>query len=356
MGSTDQPNLCSVCVNLWLTFLAAATLLLAACREGEPIPLSLSPAPATPSPGPVPDARRVPIESLLEPGDRVERVLYGRLLPGEGEQMVVHSSRDISARGGSASGGGCLDRQDHLRVFAFDPAFGDWRPAFDADLWPSAASPFIPDRADVPEPCRGAEELPTLALLDLDGDGLQDLVIALATFKDGEEGPLLLEILSFAPGVAEPLYEQATKRGGRVVVQPEQVVLEQPTFPSRSGPLWRGEEAPNGSLQEVIAWDEALAQPVVAARQNALFCVQGLLERVSPDAVFVVCGGDGPRLTGFRVTKETRVLPESVGGVDKLQPGREVSVRVEGAEPDEEDEVNPTAIEIVVLDQRQVTR
>lgn len=276
----------------------------------------------------------------------MERVLYGRLLPGEGEQIVVHSSRDI----------GCPDRQDLLQVFAFDPAFGDWVAVFDGDLWPSATSPVIPDREDLSEPCRDAEQLPTLALTDLDRDGLEDIVFALATMEDGKEAPLLLEMLSFAAGVAEPLYEQETKRGGVVAVQPRRVVLEQPTFPSKSGALWRGDDAPNGLLRETIAWDEALQQLVVAERDSTLFCVQGLVERVSHEALFVACRRDGLRLTGFRVTGETRVLPGTLGGVDNIPPGREVSVRVSGTEPNAEDEVNPVAAEIVVLDQRQAIR
>jgi len=133
--------------------------------------------------------------------------------------------------------------------------------------------------------------------------------------------------LRFALGVAEPLYEEATVRGGAVSVQPDRVVLEQPTFPAKSGPLWRGEESPNGLLREVIAWDKALGQVVVTERESRLFCAQGAVERTTPGALFVACAGDGPRLTGFRVTKDTRVLPREVGGVEKLQPGREVSVR-----------------------------
>ena len=324
--------------------MAGAALLLVACREGEPVPLlTASPAP-TPS-GPPPDARTAAIGPLLQPGARLDRVLYGRLLPGPGEQIVLHSSRDI----------GCPDRQDYLQVFAFDPALGRWDANFDARRWPSASEPVILDREDRSGRCREREEVRTLALMDLDGDGLLELVLGLATGEDGREGTFWLEILSFAAGVAEPLYEQRAEHGGAVTVRPQRVELEQPTFPTRSGPLWRGEETPNGLLREAIAWDGALGQAVVVERENTLFCAQGVVERASREALFVMCDVGGRRVTGFRVRQETRVLPEEVGGVERLQPGREVSVRVEGSEADEEDRVNPVAVEIVVMNQRHAS-
>jgi hypothetical protein len=315
----------------------------------------------------------VSVGALVPQGATIEKVLYGHLLPGEGEQIVVHSSRDISAKGGSASGGGCADRQDYLQVFAFDPAFGQWKPLFEADRWPSPAGPFIPDREDFSNPCQGYESLELVEFADLEPEGgTEELVLALATSATGgsaqtggrpaafgggedEPGPLFLKVLSFRTGVAEAIYDEATTRGGAARLLPGgRIALGQGTYPSRSSPLWRGRCCPNGALTEVIGWNEEYRQVDVLESSLELYCRRGAVDEVKDDAIIVTCDADGAqRFTGYRLTNETRVLPKEFGGLAALRIGQEVSLSAaEPLELGEEWEVEPVATEIRVLNQR----
>jgi len=303
------------------------------------------------------------VQPLVPEGATIEKVLYGLLLPGEGEQIVVHSSRDISAQGGSAqtggrlaaSGGGCADRQDYLQVFAFDQAFGQWKALFQADRWPSPARPFIPDREDFSDPCEDYEVLELMELADVEADGeTQELVLALST-GDDEPGPLLLKVLSFRTGVAEAIYDETTTRGGAARLLPgDRIALEQGTYPARSSPLWRGRCCPNGTLTEVIGWDEEYRQLDVLESSLALYCRHGAVDEVKGDALIVTCDADGRQLyTGYRLTDDTRVLPREFGGLAELRVGQEVSVSIaEPLELGEDWELEPIATEVRVLNQR----
>jgi hypothetical protein len=301
--------------------------------------------PASPRPAATPDARSVPVEPLIPEGATIDKVLYGRLLPGEGEQIIVYSSRDI----------GCADRQDYLQVFAFDQAFGEWKPLFEGDKWPSPAGPFIPDREDFSDRCKGYEVLELVELVEMEGGGTQDLAVALATGKD-EPGPFLLKVFSFRLGVAEAIYDEATTRGGGVrLLVDGRVALEQGTYPSQSSPLWRGRSSPNGTLTEVIGWDEEYGQVDVLESSLDLYCRHGAVDEVKDDALIVTCDADGgQRFTGYRLTDETQVLPKEFGGPGELRVGQEVSVsEAEPLELGEDWELEPVAAEIRVLNQGQ---
>ena len=350
-----------------LRLVAAATLValcgvLTSCgpENTSGVPGPRPTIPARPSPEATPDARSVKVEPLIPEGATIEKVLYGRLLPGEGEQIVVHSTRDISARGGAASGGGCSDRQDYLQVFAFDKAFGEWKALFEADRAPLPDAAFIPDREDLPDPCKGYEHLELVELADVDEDeGTQELVLALATSTASEgtlePGPLLLKVLSLRMGVAEIIYDEATTRGGAArLAPPGRITLEQDTYPLRSSPLWCGRSCPNGTLTEVIGWDEQYRQVDVLESSLALFCRHGIVDEVKSKALIVTCDADGrQRYTGYRLTDETRVLPREFGGLGEIRVGQEVSVSE--AEPlglGEDWELEPIATEVRVLSQR----
>jgi hypothetical protein len=328
--------------------LLALSVLLASCGAKGTAGLAgpQPTVPASPRPSAIPDARSVPVESLAPEGATIEKVLYGRLLPGEGEQIIVQSSRDI----------GCADRQDYLQVFAFDQDFGQWKPLFEADRWPSPAGAFIPDREDFSDRCKGYELLELVELVDMERDGeTQDLAVALSTGKD-EPGPLLLKVFSFRPGVAEAIYDEATTRGGTArLLADGRIELEQDTYPSRSGPLWRGSSNPNGTLTEAIGWDEEYRQVDVLESSPALYCLHGAVDEVKDDALIVTCDADGrQRFTGYRLTDETQVLPKEFGGPGDLRPGQEVSVSAaEPLELNEDWELEPVAAEIRVLNQRQ---
>ncbi len=331
---------------------AAATLLvllalLSSCGPEGPDGLSgpWPTVPPSPNPAAALDARSVPVEPLAPEGATIEKVLYGRLLPGEGEQIVIHSSRDI----------GCSDRQDYVQVIAFDEAFGEWRALFRADRWPSPARPLIPDREELSDPCEGYEILDLMELVDIEVDGgTEELALALST-GDDEPGPLLLKVLSFRMGVAEVIYDEATTRGGTArLLSGGRISLEQGTYPSQSSPLWQGSCCPNGSLTEVIGWDEEYGQVNVLESSLTLHCRQGVVDQVKGDALIVSCAADGAQsYTGYRVTDDTRVLPEEFGDIAELQTGQEVSISVaEPLELDEDWHLEPIATEVRVLTQR----
>jgi hypothetical protein len=299
------------------------------------------------------------VEALVPEGSAVEKVLYGRLLPADGEQIVVHSSRQISVKDEE-----CPDRQDYLQVFAFDPAFGDWKPLLEADKWPSAAGPLIPDREESGNDCEDYEALELAELTDIERDDeSQELVLALLTSPDDgakdDAGPLLLKVLSFRSGAPEVIYDEATTSGGAARLLPDgRVELEQGTYPPQSSPLWKGRCCASGSLTEVIGWDAVYGQVNVLESSLGLYCRHGAVDEVKDDALIVTCDADGGRrFTGYRLTGETRVLPEELGGPTGMRVGQEVSVSVaEPLEPDEEWELEPIATEIRVLNREQAAR
>lgn len=345
-----------------LRLAAAAALLalssfLASCgpegTSGLPVPRPT--IPAGPSPAATLDARSVPVQPLIPAGATIEKVLYGRLLPEMGEQIVVHSISDI----------GCSNRQDYLQVFAFDEAFGEWKALFEADTWPSPVAPFITNREDLSDPCESYEALELLELADVEADGeTQELVLALSTSARGgsalgggsdEPGPLLLTVLSFRTGIAEAVYDETTTRGGAARLLPgDRIALEQDTYPARSGPLWRGRCCPNGILAKVIGWNEEYRQIDVLERSLALYCRHGAVDDLKGDALIVTCDAGGrQRYTGYRLTDETRVLPTELGGLAGLHAGQEVSVDVaEPLELGEDWELEPIAAEVRVLNDR----
>jgi hypothetical protein len=302
--------------------------------------------PASPRPASTPDARSVPVEPLVPEGATIEKVLYGRLLPAEGEQIIVQSSRDV----------GCADRQDYLQVFAFDQDFGEWKPLFEADSWPSTTGPFIPDREDSSDPCKRYEVLELVGLVDVERDSdTQELAVAVATGKD-EPGRLFLKVLSFRAGAAEAIYDEVTTRdGGARLLDDGRIALEQGTYPSQSSPLWRGRSNPNGTLTEVIGWDEEYRQVDVLESSLDLYCRHGAVDEVKDGALIVTCDADGrQQFTGYRLTDETEVLPAEFGGAGELRPGQEVSVsEAEPLELGEDWELEPVAAEIRVLNQRR---
>ena len=331
------------------TLLALSGFLISCGPEGTAgLPGPRSTIPASPSPAASPDARSVSLQPLVPEGAAIEKVLYGRLLPVEGEQIVVHSTRDI----------GCGDRQDYLQVFAFDPAFGRWKALFQADRWPSPAGPLIRDREDSQDQCRDYEVLELMELAEVEAEGeTQELAVAVSTGEDAS-GRLRLKVLSFRSGVAEAIYDERMTRGGGARLLPGgRIALEQGTYPPRSSPLWRGRCCPNGALTEVIGWDEEYGQVDVLERSLALYCRHGAVDEVKDNALIVTCDAGGrQRYTGYRLTDETRVLPKEFGGVAGLRAGQEVSVGVAGPLQLGEDwELEPIATEVRVLNQRHAS-
>lgn len=337
--------------------LALSTLLASCGAEGtEGLAGPRATVPPVPTPAATPDARSAAVEALVPEEAVVEKVLYGRLLPADGEQIVVHSSRQISIKGHE-----CPDRQDYLQVFAFDPAFGDWKPLFQANRWPSAAGPLIPDREESGHDCEAYEVLELVELADIErDDDLLELALALLTSPhDGAKdapGPLLLKVFSFRSGAPEVVYDEATSSGGAARLLPDsRIELEQPTYPPRSGPLWKGRCCGNGSLTEIVGWDAEYDQVNVLESSLELYCRHGAVDEVKRDALIVTCDAGGrQRFTGYRLTDETRVLPAELGGPAGLRVGQEVSVSVaEPLELDEDWRLEPVATEIRVLNERQ---
>jgi hypothetical protein len=314
--------------------------------------------PPVPTLAATPDARSVPVESLAPEGATVDKVLYGRLLPGDGEQIVVHSSRQISVKDEQ-----CPDRQDYLQVFAFDPAFGEWKPVFQANRWPSAAGPLIPDREESGNDCERYDLLELAELADIEQDDqLQELVLAVLTSPDDgakdEPGPLLLKVFSFRSGAPEVIYDEATTSGGAArLLADGRVELEQSTYPPQSSPLWKGRCCGNGSLTEVIGWDAEYSQVNVLESSLDLYCLHGAVDEVKSDALIVTCDVGGRRFTGYRLTDETRVLPAELGGPAGLRVGQEVSVSTaEPLELNKDWELEPVATEIRVLNEQNASR
>jgi predicted Ser/Thr protein kinase len=155
-----------------------------------------------------PDARTVPVASLLPEGREEETTRYGDL-DGDGNLEIAVTSLDPEPTGLSAV------PAPHLEVFAFRD--GNWTKVFDA------RDP-VPPGVDAPsvmlEPDPGStginQSVPFLDILDFEGDGRGELVAAELT-SGASAGPMDLWVLSMEPdGSFRTVFFEGTERGGNV--------------------------------------------------------------------------------------------------------------------------------------------
>lgn len=225
---------------------------------------------ATPTSPPV-DARSVPIESLLRPGAKVEKVLYASLDETPQEEIVVYSTMMVM-KGEQECGPVPL-----LDVFAYDADRGEWANVFNGN---DGDEPIIPVRLEDYQQgpmCGLIYWIDPLELMDFDGDGRHELLVR--TVGGGGSGnPGDVVVIGFEGAGRElnatRLFQaRLWKLQAVVVVSDRELWLEQG--------LW-SEAEPGGidmtaSLRGVVRHSSDLRKITVVDQHPWPFCTQGFV-------------------------------------------------------------------------------
>jgi hypothetical protein len=170
----------------------------------------------------VPDPRSVPVQSLLRPGTRVLKAMYGDV-DGDGVEDIVLASIETSPPPGAVMA------QAYLDVYRYDGE-GGWPRAWEASAPAPPGNPQAPDSVlEKAEPGAVSQQLDFLALVDFRGDGSSELVVGVLNVGAGP-GPLDVWAVRFGPeGAVNDFWEQTTQ-GGVLVAAGDTVKLQTPSF------------------------------------------------------------------------------------------------------------------------------
>ncbi len=191
----------------------------AAGSTGSPGAPSSPTPPVTPSPSAsVPDARAVPLDTILRPGTVADRVLYADL-NGDGIKEIILSSH---AKTGAAIGG----HQPFLDVWSFTGQ--QFQRVFDATV-------FTPQIARAPAALISSsqdlspQEVSWLDLVDFRDDGSPELVAGITSFGAGV-GPMDVWVLSMGASAFRAEFYEQTTQGGTLTSDGDTEKLETPFF------------------------------------------------------------------------------------------------------------------------------
>ena len=174
------------------------------------------------SPPENPDPRSVPVESLLRPGTRKLKVLYGDVDADGVEDIVIASIE-------SSPPPGALMAQAYLDAYRYDGE-GGWPRAWEASAPAPPGNPQAPESVlEKAEPGAVSQQLDFLALVDMKDDGSSELVVGVLNVGAGP-GPLDVWVIGFGPeGAINEFWEQTTQ-GGVLVAAGDTVRLQTPAF------------------------------------------------------------------------------------------------------------------------------
>lgn len=235
---------------------------------------------ATPTPTtPVPDARSVPIESLIRSGAEVQKVLYASLDATLPEEIVVYS--DMTVTQGETECGPV----PFLEIFAYDPDAGQWAKVFDASEGEEALIGRLEEYQEGPM-CFG-EWIHPLELTDFDSDARHELLVRTLA-GGGTANFTAVTVLGFegeAPEFTATKLFQAylTKLQAVVLASEAELWLEQG--------LWlRDAGAQMGAmLRGVVRYDATSGTIAVVDEQAQLLCTEGTVLDKAPDTLTVRC-------------------------------------------------------------------
>jgi hypothetical protein len=111
---------------------------------------------------------------------------------------------------------------------AFDPRSGGWRRVLDGGGPAPPGPPGTPERILRGDGGFVAQSIPVVELVDFEGDGAREIVVAVAS-AGATSGPVELWIMS-ADGDFRTKFYEATERGGEVTVDGGRLTFEFPVY------------------------------------------------------------------------------------------------------------------------------
>jgi len=180
-------------------------------------------APTTePSPPGPSDPRSVPLGSLLRPGTRPLRALYGDLDGNDTDDIVLASVQRKPPPGTAIA-------QAYLDVF-LGTGDGEWPKAWEATGAAPPGDPAAP--AFVLQPSLGvppSQQLDFASILDMRGDGSSELALGVLNVGAGP-GPLDVWVIGFGPEGPSNEFWEGTVQGGVLVTAGDELKLQTPSF------------------------------------------------------------------------------------------------------------------------------
>jgi hypothetical protein len=188
-------------------------------------PPETTPAATSPSPSAAaPDPRSVDVHSLLRPGTRVMKVIYGDV-DGDGVDDIVLASAVAHPPPGAVMA------QPYLDVYRYDGT--GWPKAWEATEPAPPGNPNSPASVLAePDPSSVSQQIDFLGLIDMAHDGSVELVVGILNVGAGP-GPLDVWVVGFGPEGAVNDFSESTTSGGVLVAAGDELRLQTPAF--RSG-------------------------------------------------------------------------------------------------------------------------
>ncbi len=182
---------------------------------GTPTPSSSL---VTPSGTNLPDARDVPLATILRPGTLADRVLYADL-NGDGIKEIILSSH---AKARTAIGG----QQPFLDVWSFTGQ--GFQRVFDATL-PKPPGVTGPDQLISSSQDVSSQQVSWLDIVDFQSDGTPELVTGITSFGAGV-GPMDVWVISMRGSGFHADFDEQTTQGGTLTRDGDTEKLETPFF------------------------------------------------------------------------------------------------------------------------------
>lgn len=175
-------------------------------------------------------------------------VLYGQLLPGGPQEIVIHSEA-------SESRVEFAPPQQYVDAFGWSEA-GGWERIFAATEYLDDGRPILATEEFV------SEIVDYLQLVDFRDNGQDQLVLGIQSFG-ASTGPFDLRILEFAPGSVRVALHTGGDRGGAVEREGRNLVMDTAVYlpedagccPSRSSTSLIGHNPETGRI-EVLEYQE----------------------------------------------------------------------------------------------------
>jgi Tol biopolymer transport system component len=286
---------------------------------------------ATPTPtptAPAVDARSVPVESLLRPGAKLEKVLYASFDDALPEEIVVYSSvRYVPDNPDCAA-------QPYLDVFAYDQQGQGWAKVFDGVEGPDAVIPDLRSQYETGVVCAIGDWIDPLELMDFDGDGKQELLVRVGG-GGGSGNPGDVRVLGFeGAGLelrARKLLQAWLWKAQDVVVASQGELWLEQVITSKWEPVGHAAAV----LRGVVRYDKNQQTITIVDQEARLLCTEGTVTAKAQDLLTLSCESNEvpglmdpyPAQLDFSVDPLTRFDPKpAVNSLEDVQIGDHVRI------------------------------